>query len=116
MLLLLGTGQNPVRPSLQHRLRRVLMTSLFPFGTDVLFNSFTACHTVTLSLCQPSPVGVDIKEPPFKPCLCSRGHTPEDMPTGEGIPGFIDRIPVHPVAVPMKKGEHWVTDPLPLDR
>ena len=64
------------------------------------------------TLCQGGPVDLDRR--PTRPSLAlSPGDdNPPEMPTGEGIPDFIDRLPAHPVAVPKKKGEHRFTEPL----
>lgn len=64
------------------------------------------------SLCQGGPVDLDRRPTQTSLALSLGDNNPPEMPTGEGIPESFDKLPGHPVAVPMKKGEHWFTDPL----
>lgn len=62
------------------------------------------------SLCQGGPLDLDARPTRNSLALSLGDNNPPEMPTGEGIPGFIDTLPGDRVAAPMKKGEHWFTD------
>lgn len=63
------------------------------------------------SLCQGSPLGLDARPTRNSLALSLGDEYPPEMPTGEGIPGFIDTLPVDQVAVANKKSEHSSATP-----
>lgn len=65
------------------------------------------------TLCQGGPIGLDRRPTKNSLALSLGDNNPPEMPTGEGIPGFIDTLPGDRVAVSNEKGEHWCDSTAP---